>query len=1126
MKKYVKTLFVALSIAFIGFGGGVLFLSQKNVAVDYAKASAQRLAKEHLGADLTLKQISGNPIRGYTVLGISLDRGGGTLARAQSLVVRLAPLPLLFGEAKIRSISVNGGDFFADDLLSLLRKQTPAVSETLPEGSISFTKSTVHIKDSSFFLDSLKVASREHAFTFRGKVAYRGVVAQLDGEASYQKGVFSFEKFKTTIGSSSIEVFGAIFPKVTCKGRLSDVDLSVLSALWPDLKDKGFSGKFSATFEAEGPWQEIGIRGSLSMDKGKIWGIPIEGLRSDWWSRGKKLWFENISGLANSSKVSGKIGMLFSTLPPELYFDLNVLDADLGLWQKNFSWLSFVKGDIKKAHLGFSIKRGKILGPVKLEAASVTIAQQPIEKLTAHLEFKGNDTSLVSLSGKWLNSPVAGSGIIRTGKRPSFDFTLSGKAIALNKAWKIIPIGGMKLEGLAGGTVRIKGTPGKVSSEGKLWSNKIRVMGQLIEKPSVEFTYNNSVLSIKSLSAKWAGLPIKGSGEALDLGTGKPSLNFRGTAKKVSLAHIFKTLNVATLAGLEGEVSTSWKLTGNVNNPTLTLSFSSDAIKGPYNITLSDTTLWGSIPLSSISKAPSKIDISFKAQRGSLDKVKTGEITGKATYSPGEIKFEDVSLKLWDSQIGATGRVVMPKEPKGKPQLEFEGTAQKINLAEMGNVFDIPLSGTLNAAFRITGAISSPEVTADFSCDDLVIRSYSFGEAEGSISISDGVAKILQSSAQIGEGTISVKGSFPIVKGKEKDISLSINGENLDLSLFTKELRKARSMNLKGLVNVSMEASRSGGEWTGEGEMSSNEINIFNLAVRDFYAPLSFSGKFLKAYKAKGTFYGGSLTADGLFNLMTGKWSAMIATSNTDIEGVVRDSLKLKGKITGKGDLNLNLEGSFTKPMPIKGNGRLSAKNGEIAGFKAVKAVAAAHGMSSIRYNTVNTHFNILGNTITLMPGSRMTAYPQDPLYRYITADGSIGPGSSIDLNCSGNINIQTLNALVGAIQGIMGSDIQNPQEFLSGLLGGLVGGLSKQDFRDVTFHVSGSWEKPVISGIKVYEPVKSQPIPEDNTDPSVEDDQTKVNINLPTNGSDESVGDQLKQQILEQIFKQSVPND
>jgi hypothetical protein len=65
-----------------------------------------------------------------------------------------------------------------------------------------------------------------------------------------------------------------------------------------------------------------------------------------------------------------------------------------------------------------------------------------------------------------------------------------------------------------------------------------------------------------------------------------------------------------------------------------------------------------------------------------------------------------------------------------------------------------------------------------------------------------------------------------------------------------------------------------------------------------------------------------------------------------------------------------------------------------------------------------------------------------------------------------------------------------------------------------------------MISNIKVYSPAKSQPIPEDNTDPSVKDDQTKVNINIPTNGSDESVGDQLKQQILEQIFKQSVPSE
>jgi len=1125
MKKYMKILFVSLSIAAIAFGGGVLYLSQKDVAVDYAKASAQRMASEKLGATLSMGKISGNPIRGYTVSGISLKKGDVLVTKAQGLSLKLDPLSLLLGKTRVRSVRLSGGEVFADNLPALFVGQKEKPLDKLPDIKLSIVGSTIHTKGSSVGLDSVKLSSNNGALSLHGKVSFRGRSSELEGKGSFKDGKLSLDKFKATIGKGHIEVKGDIYPEVACTGKISDLDLEVVSALWPNLKDKGFRGGFSTSFEIEGPWREVGLRGSLSMDKGQIWGIPVEGLRSNWWSRGRKLWFEDISGFANGSKVSGKLGMLFSALPPELYFDLDAQDAELAQWSKTFPWLGFASGSIEKAHIGFAVKRGKVVGPARVEASSVTMAGQPIKNLTATLDFKENYTSLVTISGRWLDAPVAGSGIIRINEGPYFDFTLSGKGIALNKAKTIVPVEGMKLEGLAGGTVRISGTPGKVSSDGKLWSEKIRVMGHLIESPAVEFSYSNSMLQVKGLSATWNGLPIRGSGKISGLGTQKASLLFSGTGGKINLSKVLQAAGVS-LPDLKGEVSTSWKVAGSISNPDISLSFSSSSIKGPYDLALSDVTMWTDLPLSAISQRTATAKISFKAQKGSLKNLQTGPISGKASYSQGEVLLEGLSLSLWNSHLTAQGKVIMPQKGKEEPHMEFEGSVEKANLAKMGEAFKLPLDGTLSGTFKVTGSLLSPEVVANFLCDELTLRGYSFGNAEGQISLKDGIARIERGSARIGEGSISVKGSFPLKKGKDADLSLSIKGSNLDLALFTKESRQARAMNLSGLINLAVEASRNGGKWSGGGEVTSDNIKLYGLTISNFHAPLSFSGEFMKVYKANGSFYGGNTTADALFNLMTGKWSAMVATSNTDIKGVVRDALNLKGRITGKGDLNLNLEGSFTKPMPIKGSGRLSAKDGEIADFKAVKVIAAPHGLSSIRYSNVETYFNILGNTITLMPGSRMTAYPQDPLYRYLTADGTLGPGSSIDLKCSGNINMQTLNALVGAIQGIMGADIQNPQELLSGLLGGLVGGLSKQDFRDVSFHVSGTWEKPVISNIKVYTPAKSQPIPEDNADPSVKDDQTKVNINIPTNGSDTSVGDQLKQQILEQIFKQSVPSE
>jgi translocation and assembly module TamB len=114
------------------------------------------------------------------------------------------------------------------------------------------------------------------------------------------------------------------------------------------------------------------------------------------------------------------------------------------------------------------------------------------------------------------------------------------------------------------------------------------------------------------------------------------------------------------------------------------------------------------------------------------------------------------------------------------------------------------------------------------------------------------------------------------------------------------------------------------------------------------------------------------------------------------------------------------------------------------------------------------------------------------------------------------------LSTFFSALEGLLGSESLDPQRMLENMLGGFLGGISKKDFRDVSFEIDGSWEKPVITNFKVAVPEKRvDPIPSAG-DPETKGDERKLEIEIPTGGATgdgDSVGDQIRQQILEQIF-------
>ncbi|MPN41272.1 hypothetical protein SDC9_188814 [bioreactor metagenome] len=72
-----------------------------------------------------------------------------------------------------------------------------------------------------------------------------------------------------------------------------------------------------------------------------------------------------------------------------------------------------------------------------------------------------------------------------------------------------------------------------------------------------------------------------------------------------------------------------------------------------------------------------------------------------------------------------------------------------------------------------------------------------------------------------------------------------------------------------------------------------------------------------------------------------------------------------------------------------------------------------------------------------------------------------------------GKVNIQALNALLGALQGIINVGMEYTGEIdrsalLQNFLGGVLSGFTRTDFRFVTMNINGTMGSPQFSNVKV----------------------------------------------------------
>ncbi|GHS88457.1 hypothetical protein AGMMS49957_10020 [Synergistales bacterium] len=261
--------------------------------------------------------------------------------------------------------------------------------------------------------------------------------------------------------------------------------------------------------------------------------------------------------------------------------------------------------------------------------------------------------------------------------------------------------------------------------------------------------------------------------------------------------------------------------------------------------------------------------------------------------------------------------------------------------------------------------------------------------------------------------------------------------------------------------------------------------NFSGLKLSNISVPFAYSGNAVKSSNGSLTLYGGKLVNNFNINLDSMKWSDSFTATNFDINPLVQDvSGSLDGKITGRGNLSLNLGGSADATPTYSGKGTFTATDGVISGFAGLTTVAKLYKVDGIRYVKVNAPLSIETGALTIAKGSSATPPDNDPLYKsaVLTRDGTVtlDDAAKLDFDADINVNLQLLNALTGGAAGGIealdkgGNVLGNLEDALKGALGAVVKQGSNADFRVASVRIGGTKDKPSVRVLKIGQSTES----------------------------------------------------
>lgn len=663
----------------------------------------------------------------------------------------------------------------------------------------------------------------------------------------------------------------------------------------------------------------------------------------------------------------------------------------------------------------------------------------------------------------------------------------------------------MGIYGDASGSWSVKGVANSPKVLLKMSAVNGRFNGLQVDKFYTEMTYSSGKLDFTKMQAR-------GAGGSADL------------KSKVFLP----------VKAQEGKSSSPlrWEVGGKIKNvdlSALNILFKADQdLEGPFS---------GELKIANDGQGLKwKADISTGSVR--WREVRAEKVEASLNGDPKVIRIENASMKFLRGKHLIKGNIT--PAPEGKPfsdaSLNLTISSENINTYELLRKH-LPVvrgvQGLIKSEIKVLGTLGNPLYKGGGTLAPFRYRGFLLPMVDVKFDGSFTDVNISEAKARLDKGEFSAKGRVFMKDGKWYG-ALDTNGKGIDLKQIGVYLPTQFRERLGGNVNFKFSGKGEVANFGGEGSFSSERMRFLGIRIKNVNAPFYITEGYAVMEDVKAETNGGTVSGGLAMDINESKWGGNLTVLSADVEPMLKQSFPgLKGALTGKGDLKIRAEGEMGRMSTVKAIGVLFLKDGEISGFEAVEAAKKYTKGKPLLYKSLHTAFTYDEGYLTILPGSQAIAPPGDPVYRYVMLDGLISNKREVSLFTMGKVNLRALNALLGALQGVInvGMDFAGELDtsaLLQNFLGGILSGYARTDFRFVTLNINGTIDSPVFNNVKVDKSGHMRNagsiIPKSASDPnekdySGRDTVFRLKFELPCGPGINYTEESFESQILEQTL-------
>ncbi len=1106
--------FVLAALAVMA-GGAFWILGRSNLAGEFVVRKAQEVARERLGADLVLEGVSGNPLSGFHFGRISLAYEKQPVMSADDLSVSFKLLSLLGSQPAVKSLALSGVEMDLSRATDFMKQFEGGGASRLEVNRLVVNQGLLKTRFGEIRVSKMLASIAGSRYEAEFEAETRGVPVSGKIRVVNDEKQTLLENLEVAIRKGKGSFSGPIRPALEVKGQFEALDVADGSAFWPAGGKPGdLGGLLSGQVDLTGTWEAPEISGKLKLVKGLFRRVAIDSAEAGVRYASGSLKLDGLSGKSGEGTFSGALQMVLSREVPELRGNLSAVKIPIEMFRAAFPELEGVSGSLDIPRLAFSGTASALRLQGRGESPSIGTQSDKLEKVTA--DFSLSESRLLSLkgSGSWMASPVRFDGTADLKKAPSVALSIRAPSISAEKlAARFSGLKALDAKGSLNAELTLAGNPKAPKIQGRIASESLSAKGENFRKCSAVFALSGETVTVSSLSALWQGGAITGSGSIGAVRSGSPTLNFSGTARGLEAGSVASRLQGAERMQVSGEGTADWKLSGSAKDLAFTVAFSSGRIETPdFRLAGLKADVKGRIQEK---VEPMQLEISFSSDAAAFGKARLETLAGSVARTKEGFEVGAFSARLAGGQVKGSGRVI-PGKGKEPARLDFKASATGVGLQTLsgwGGMKD-PAEGKANLSLTVGGTTADPLVGVEASVSALTAGGLRLTDVslKGTGKPTDLLFDPVSASAGSGKITATAR----LRPGPDSGLSLEFaaKGTDLDLKTLAAGMQADGEAPPSGKIDLALKGSFSGGQVSGSGELASKgAIRFLGTTLGDLKTPLSMEKGRISASAVTGSAYGGKL--QGRLTLEGKKWQAVVGLSGADLDAYLKEQMKLEGRVTGLFALDFKGSGTLGRENSAEGSGTFKAENGEVSGFRYVKAISALYGRSSVRYRSLVAPYKVQGDRLVLADG-KVEAQDNDPLYENMEFSGTVGPKKALDLDVRGRVNIQALNTLVGGVRGGVLQAGKSVQDILQGILQGATGAMSQKDIRTARGRVVGTTDSPKLTDLKVESAPQDQTVQPATGDTAVPEPSPAPAESQP------SLQDQIQQEILKRIFNPS----